>query len=598
MAGARGFARQTPAPPGDRFTLGRLLALLAPFAPQMTVAVLLGVATVGSGIGLLATSAYLIAAAALHPSIAALQLPIVGVRFFGIARGAFRYLERYVAHAVTFRVLAHLRVWFYRAVEPLAPARLMEYHSADLLNRAVADVDELEHFFLRVITPPAVAALVALALGVVLARFDARLAFTLIAFLLLTGGAVTLWTHTASRIPGTQLVRARSKLRVALVDTIVGMPDIVAAGQELRRLEHVRFAGRELENAQRATARIGAWQAAWTSLLAHLGMWTVLVVAIALVDAGRIDALFLAAIALAALASFEAVIPLPQAAQAMAGSVEAARRVFRVVDAPPAVVDPPAPRGAPRRCSLRVSDLRFRYAEDAPWALDGVSFALEPGQSLAVVGPSGAGKSTLVNLLLRLWDYDDGHILLDGADVRTYAADMVRRVFAVVSQRTHLFNASIRENLLLAKPDAGEAEMIGASVRAQIHAFIQSLPEGYRTRVGEGGIALSGGERQRMAIARALLRDAPVLLADEPTANLDPVTGRLVLETLHRVRGERAALFITHRLVGMEAMDEILVLDRGRVVERGSHDALLALGGLYRRMWDLQHRVFLTAPGE
>jgi thiol reductant ABC exporter CydC subunit len=581
--------------PPDRSALRRLLRLLVPFAPQMALAVLLGVATVGSGIALLATSAYLIAAAALHPSLAALQLPIVGVRFFGIARGVFRYLERYVSHSVTFLILARLRVWFYRAVEPLVPARLMEYRSADLLNRAVADVEELEHVFLRAIAPPAVAALVALAAGVVLAQIDPRLACALVAFLLLVGGGVTLWVGAASRRPGAQLVRMRSTLRISLADAMQGMPDIIAAGQEQRQLEQIRRAGRALGETQRRIARIGAWQSAWGTLLAHLGMWVVLILAVALVEAGRIDPLYLAAVVLAALASFEAVIPLPQAAQSFAGSLEAARRVFRIVDAPPPVIDPPAPQRPSRACALRVERLRFRYAEGEPWALDGVSFTLDAGRALAIVGPSGAGKSTLINLLLRFWDYADGHILLDGIELRACDADTVRRAFAVVAQGTHLFNASIRENLLLANPDAGEEEMICAADRAQLHPVIRALPEGYATRVGERGMALSGGERQRLAIARALLRDAPILLLDEPTANLDPITESRIMETLHCVRGERAALFITHRLVGMAAMDEILVLDRGRIVERGRHADLLAVDGLYRRMWDLQNRELLPA---
>ncbi|MDR5695504.1 MAG: thiol reductant ABC exporter subunit CydC [Armatimonadota bacterium] len=581
---------------GSGAILLRLLGLLNSFAPQMLLAILLSSVTVASGIGLLVTSAYLIAAAALHPPIAALLVPVTGVRFFGIARGVFRYLERYVSHAVTFQVLAHLRVWFYQAVEPLAPARLMKYHSADLLNRVAADIEELEHFFVRVIAPPAVAGVVALGAYAFLAWFDLRLAAALLLFFFLLGGGLTLWTYGASQRPAARLVEARSALRIRLVDAIVGMPDIIASGGEQRWLEQIRTAEQALANAQTAIARIGAWQGACSSLLVHLGAWIVLVLAIASVEAGRISGLFLAAIVLGVLTSFEAVIPLPHAAQALTSGIAAARRIFRIADASPAVVDSPAPVAVPSRpFLLRVSDLRFRYDRNSPWTLDGVSFDLAPGRSVAIVGPSGAGKSTLIHLLLRFWEYEEGSISLNGIELRRYAMDEVRRLFSVVPERPHLFNASIRENLLLANPTASEAELIHAAERAKIHAFIQSLPRGYETQVGERGMALSGGERQRLAIARALLRDAPMLLLDEPTANLDAVTERQILETLHEIRGARAMLLVTHRLVGMEAMDEILVLDRGRIVERGCHADLLARGGLYRKMWDLQHRALSLA---
>ncbi|MDR7547610.1 MAG: thiol reductant ABC exporter subunit CydC [Armatimonadota bacterium] len=578
-----------------------MLRLLGPFAPQMAVVVLLGAATVLSGIGLLAASAYLIALAALHPPVAALQLPVVGVRAFGITRGVFRYLERYVSHAVTFRILGRLRVWFYEQVEPLAPARLMAHRGADVLNRWVADIEELEHLFLRVIAPPAVAAVVTLAVALFLARLDGRLALILVVFLLLVGGGVTAWTYGASRSSGIRQVRARSALRVAVVDAVAGMPDIVAAGREVGWLERIRAAGRALAGAQDAAARTGAWQEAWTGLLAHLGMWAVLVLAVALVDAGRIPPLLLAAIVLAALTSFEAVAPLPQAGRALPAAMEAAQRVVGIVDVSPAVADPPAGAaaalsGSPGPVSLRVRELCFRYAPTGPWVLDGVSFSLETGQCLAVVGPSGAGKSTLGHLLLRFWDYERGSILLNGAELRSCSGEDVRRLLAVVPQRTHLFNATIRENLLLAKPEATDEEVMRAAEAAGIDAFIRSLPQGYETRVGEFGMALSGGERRRLALARALLRDAPLLLLDEPTAHLDPATEEQILQALRRIGRGRALLLITHRLVGMEAMDEILVLDRGRIVERGRHADLLARSGLYRRMWDLQHRLLLPAP--
>jgi ABC-type multidrug transport system fused ATPase/permease subunit len=257
----------------------------------------------------------------------------------------------------------------------------------------------------------------------------------------------------------------------------------------------------------------------------------------------------------------------------------------------------------PADFSLEVKDLRFRYPPsidsssvgeiDQPYALDSLSFSLPMGKRIAIVGPSGAGKSTLLGLLLRFWEYEQGQLLLGGHDLRQYAQDDLRRSIGVVSQRTDLFNASLRDNLRIARPNATPAEIERAVERAQLDRFIQSLPGGYDTWIGEQGLRLSGGERQRLAIARALLKDPPLLILDEATANLDALTERQVLAFIADAMQGRAILMITHRLVGLEAMDEILVLEAGKVVERGRHSELLKMDGLYRRMWDLQNQILL-----
>jgi ATP-binding cassette subfamily C protein CydCD len=576
----------------------RLLQQAAPFAPWMALAILLGFATVGSSIGLLTTSAYLIARAALHPSIADLQVAIVGVRFFGIARGLFRYLERYVSHHTTFRLLARLRAWFYEALEPLAPARLLQFRSGDLLARIVADVETLENVFLRVIAPPAVALLVALLAGFLLGRFDPRLAGVLLSFLLLAGVGLPLLTRALGGGAGRRLVQVRAELNSTLLDGIQGMADLLAFDQVGRHLERLRSLGGELGSLQGQMAHIGGLHGALAGLLMNLATLGVLAVAIPLVSSADLDGVYLPLLALAVIASFEAVLPLPQAFQYLENSLEAARRLFDIVDAEPAVSEPLAPAPAPSSYSLRVENLRFAYDPGEPPSLDGVSFELPHGGQTAVVGPSGAGKSTLLHLLLRFWDYESGRILLGGRDLRAYRQEDVHRLVAVVSQRTHLFNATVRDNLLLARPDATTAEMIHAARQADIHDFIQSLPQGYDTPVGEQGLRLSGGQRQRLAIARAILKDAPLLLLDEPTASLDAITERQVMGTLQTIMTGRTALVATHRLVGLEAADEILVLRAGRIVERGCHQELLQVGGLYHRMWQLQTQVLADQIGE
>ena len=402
-----------------RRVVWRLLKLVAPFKGWIALSVLLGFATVGSSIGLMATSAFIIAKAALHPAIAELQVAIVGVRFFGIARGVFRYLERLVSHNVTFRLLARLRVWFYQALEPLAPARLMQYRSGDLLSRIVADIETLEHFYVRVIAPPAVAVSVGVVMWGFMRSYDPRLAYTLLVFLFLVGVGVPALVQFLSHGVGPRLIASRSTLNVRLVDGIQGMADLIAYGQERRQWELVQAEGRQLAKVQERMTWIAGVQNALGSLLMNLGMVAVVVIAIPLVTTGRLNGVYLAVLALAALSSFEAVLPLPLAAQYLENSLEAARRLFEIVDAAPAVRDPRSPSPEPQDYGVVVENLRFRYpsadahSNSAP-ALDGLSFTLPPGKRLAIVGPSGAGKSTLINLLLRFWDYEEGRILLGG----------------------------------------------------------------------------------------------------------------------------------------------------------------------------------------
>ncbi len=580
----------------SRRPLLRLLRLAAPFRWWMLLAALLGVATIGSSIALMATAAWVISRAALHPPIGVLSVAVVGVRFFGIARGVFRYLERIVAHQTTFCLLARLRVWFFAHLEPLAPARLQEHRSGDLLARIVADIDTLENIYLRVIAPPAVAALVAAGMAVFMAAYDLRLALALVSLLIAAGALIPLALRGLARQPGRELVAARGALVAAVIDGVQGMADLAAFNAQERHLASVRQLSRALAHHQWRLAALGAVQTALLSLVTSLAALVVLVLAIPLVRGGQLDGVLLAVLVLAALASFEAVQPLPAALQHLDSSLAAARRLFELVDAPPAVRDPAQPLPMPTKFSgnsisdplLHVEGLRFRYAPGDPPALDGVSFALPAGAIVAVVGPSGAGKSTLVGLLLRFWDYDKGAIRLAGHDLRRYAQDDVRRLLSVVSQQTHLFSGTLLDNLRVARPDAAPDEAFAALRAAHLDRFVAALPDGLDTWIGEQGLRLSGGERQRLAIARAVLKDAPILLLDEPTANLDPVTERAVLETVFSALAGRTTLLITHRLAGLERASAILVLEKGRIAERGTHTELLQHGSAYRRLWARQ----------
>ena len=599
-------------------TFLRLLRLVSGFWLRMLLAALLGFATIASSIGLMMTSAFIIAKAALHPSIADLQVAIVGVRFFGISRGLFRYLERYVSHDLNFRLLARIRVWLYRHIEPLAPARLQAYRSGDLLTRLVADVDELENFFIRVLAPPLVAIGIIALTWALLSLFSPAAALAVVLLLILAGAAFPLLVQTLARRPGRQHIALRSQLNAHLVDSVQGMADLLAYGAEARYLAQADALNQETGRVQNRLGAITALNDAGVTLLMNLAVVATLALAIPAVTSGGLNGVHLAVIALGVMAAFEGVQPLPLALQHLSATLAAARRIFQVVDAPPAVTEPPHPlpcskqessrkadpersrRGAKAQREkgakkageapvLTVRELSFRYGPNEPLALQNIAFTLPPGGRMAIVGPSGAGKSTLVHLLMRFWDFDQGRIELDGRDIRDCAGDDVRTRFSVVSQTTHLFNATLRENLLLARPDASESDLWEALAQAQLADFVRDLPQGLDTWTGEMGAQLSGGERQRLAIARALLKDAPILLLDEPTANLDAVTERALWHDLSRLMARRSVLLITHRLVGMEQMDAILVLRAGRIVARGTHAELLSAGGLYARHWALQH---------
>lgn len=577
-------------------TFGRLLKLAWPVRNWMALSALIGTATVLCGIGLAATSAYLISAAALHPSEAALAIAIVGVRFFGIARGAFRYLERLVSHKAAFQLLADMRVWFYKALVPLVPARLLtlkngsqqELRSGDVLRRAVSDVDILQNFYIRVLAPPIVAALVALIMWVFLGAFGGLFGLVYLGLFLVASVVIPALSHLASRRLGQRIVTTRSDLQVQLVDSVQGIADLIAFGQEGQQAAHIQALTKKLNGMQMAMAYIGGTQNALTNFFMNGTAWVMLLLAIPFVHSGQLDGIFLALLVLSALASFEIVLPLPATFQQLGGNLKAASRLFEIVDASPAVAEPQQAAPLPDDTTLIVEQLNFRYEADEPYVLRDINLTLKPDEYVMLVGPSGSGKSTLTRLLLRFFEYNEGRITLGGRDLREYRPDDLYTLMSVVEQDTHLFNTTIRANLLLARPDASEEELVAASQQAQLHEFVQGLPNGYDTQVGEQGLLLSGGERQRVAIARAFLKDTPIVILDEPTVNLDAIAEQSVLQAIQSLRKGRATLMVTHRLTAMDTADEILVFQDGHIVERGTHQHLLQNEGSYWRMWQQQ----------
>lgn len=544
-----------------RDPLFRVFKLILPFWRGVLLAVALGVLTILSSISLMALSAWLISTASLRPSIAELSVAVVGVRFFGIARAVFRYLERVISHETTFRLLAEMRVAFYRIIEPLAPARLTSQRSGDLLSRAVSDIESLQNLLLRGIAPPLVALMTSALLTLFLGAFDPLIAFVALIFMLAAGIGLPLLSAWANETAGAQRVQARAELNAMLVDSVQGMAEIIVYGQQHTRANEIARLSAQAAQADRLNSRVDALQAALLILLTNGSAVLVLTVAIP-----RIDGVFLATIMLATMAVFEAFMPLTQAALQLGSTRSAAERLFEIADLPPVVIDPPTPARLPSHSMLSLAHVSFRYAPDQALILEDASLILQPGQWIAVLGASGSGKSTLANILLRFWEYESGSIRFGAHELRDYTQTDIRAAFGVMTQRTHLFNTTIRDNIHFARTDAARADVEQAARQAQIHDFIQSLPQGYDTVVGEDGVHLSGGERQRIALARVLLKNAPILILDEVTANLDVITERAVLDTILKAAEGKSLLMLTHRHVLLDRMDQVYVIQDKRLV--------------------------------
>jgi len=549
--------------------LGRVVGLLGGHRRWIVLGAALSVAAILSNVALMALSAYLISRAALVTNVAELALAITGVRVLAISRAAFRYLERYATHAATFRILTELRVWFYRSIEPLAPAGLVDRRSGDLLARIVADIETLQDLYVRVVVPPVAAVLAAAVVCLAVAAIDPGVALVLLVGLVAVGVGLPLLSQVRSRRPAAAFVASRAELNARLVDEVQGIADLTAFGADEVHRRETLAAGDALDVAAQRLASVRGADGGARTLLIGFTTVAILAVAIPLVAAGRIEGVLLAALPLAAIASFEAVQPLTLSLQLLGTGRSAAGRLFELIEAPPQVVDPEAAGPPPTTFDIDVRGLSFGYEAGGPLVLDDMSFSVPSGSTLAVVGPSGSGKSTLVNLLLRFWDFGIGDIRIGGCDIRRLSGDQVRALIGVVSQEVHLFDSSIRDNLALADPDVTDARIREVCEAVQLDLFVASLREGYRTMIGENGIRLSGGERQRLAIARAMIKDAPILVLDEATANLDVATEERLMEDIGPFMASRTTLLITHRPALARLADAVLVVEDGKAARHG-----------------------------
>jgi ABC-type transport system involved in cytochrome bd biosynthesis fused ATPase/permease subunit len=606
--------RQSEAPLRQTFAIAR------PAAGRLALATLLGAGSVAAAIGLIATSAWLISRSSQRPPESAVAVAIVGVQFFALCRGLCRYFERLAGHDAAFRVLSGLRVNVYEHLERLAPLGLPAFRSGELLSRLVQDVDSLQDLLLRVVPPFAIALIVGAGTVALVWWMLPAAALILLVALLLAGVLVPWLTGTLAAHSEALQAQARGELSASVVDLIEGAPELVAYGAAPEQLRRTLAADAELTRIARAGARTAGIGQGLTTLCSGLAMWGALLVGIGAVRTGRMDGVLLAGIALIPLVAFELVSGLPAATQTLQRVRRAAARVQELRDTPPPVREPehpqalparsphapvrrPAPATADRQSPNGQSDDNRGYTNPPPVlatheqlshtltarnlscsypganrpALEQIDLDLSPGRRVALVGPSGAGKSTLAAVLLRFLPYE-GSVTLDGVEIDTLEGDHVRRIVGLVSQDVHIFDSTLEENLRLAKRDASEHELHDALAQARLLDWVDSLPLRLATEVGERGARMSGGQRQRLALARALLADFPILILDEPGEHLDTATADALVADLLDATRARTTLLVTHRLVGLEQVDEILVIKRGKIVERGTHAQLTERG--------------------
>jgi ATP-binding cassette, subfamily C, bacterial CydC len=502
-------------------------------------------------------------------------LPAAAIRGLAVIRTGGRYLERLISHEATFHLLARLRVWFYEHLEPLAPARLQYYRGGDLLSRIRADIDSLDNAYLRVFAPSAAAVITVLLMTLFLARLSPHVAAADFVGLVVTSVLVPLIALRLGRAAGARAVLLRGTLRSDTADSIRGFGELLVYQALDSRIARFDRSSETLIATQRREARINGVSSAVTLLIAQLSLWVSVIIAVPLVGRRVITGPDFAMIGLFVLASFDAVSALPAAYHALGETLAAARRIFEIIDTSPAIHEPSCEAQPPARFDVRVSNLKMRYTVTEPWALDGVSFVIPEGGCLGVVGQTGAGKTSLLNVLLRFWEFQEGTIQIGGVSLRELHGETIRSLCAVVAQQTHLFNTSIRENLVLARPSAAEADLRAALRDADILDEIMAMPEGLDTVVGEVGAGLSGGQARRIAIARAFLKNAPLLILDEPTEGLDAVSERAVLDAIGHLMRDRTTLLITHRPQALRLADSVLVLDKGRIRTKRTNAALV-----------------------
>jgi ATP-binding cassette subfamily C protein CydC len=570
------------------------LKLFKPHSAWLAGGILLSLLTALASIALLTLSGWFISASAIA-GLAALDgnalafnfmLPAAQIRALAITRTLGRYGERLVTHEATFRVLAGIRSWFFQQLIPLVPGRLSAMRSGDLLSRMTADIDALDALYLRLLAPALVAILGVTAVTVFLAYYSPVISLTNGLMLIVASVGVPWLFNRLGRDGAEQIVVLAANFRIRQVDMMQGLADLIA-NQAYGRFSGFleQFSGLMI-NTQRKNNRLSAISSALTLMLSQITLLTALVLAALAFKDGLLSGSDVALVVFCVIAAFELVMPLPQAMQMLAKTQKAARRIRQVAEMPPTImldkgfgISPPLPPGEgrgegiqrpthsllalPDRYDLQLNEVSFRYPDQQDWVLKNINLTIPQDSKIAIIGPSGSGKTTLLHLLMRYYDPGQGSVFLAGQDVKHLDADELMTCFGVLSQRSQLFAASIKENLLIAKPNASATELDTAIKASGLEKFIGYLPEGLDTWVGESGVKVSGGEARRIALARLYLKNAPILILDEPTEGLDSETEHDVFKALADFARDKTVIMVTHREAGLGLVDVVYGMERG-----------------------------------
>lgn len=602
----------------------RLLKLFRPYRYWMALGVLLSTLAALAGIGLMGLSGWFLASMGLA-GVAGVSMnyfvPAAIIRGAAIVRTVGRYAERLINHDVTLRTLSKLRVWLFARLLPLAPARTGFLGHTELFSRLRADVDRLEHAYLAVLLPILVAAISLPIVTIVLACYVWPIALLSAFAVLLSAVVLPYYLSRRSRVASLAMIELEAKLRALTSDALLGAAELRIYGREASQAASIAALTAEHGRHRSQLDRLQAMGGSLVTVAAQLSTIASLILGAWALQHRQIAPPELAMLVLLTLAQFEVVASLPEAISQLGATMVSAARLFALIDAQPAVSDPITPKAAPTGTDVRFRNVYLRYddnvprhvehieqgsahsdsaavqddterrANTLPWALQGFDLDLPAGARLAIVGASGAGKSSVVNALLRFYPIQSGSIELAGEPIQNYTGDAVRDVISVVEQRTHIFNGSLLDNLLVVRPDADAAQIQAALQTAQLDSFVAGLPEGLNTWLGESGVLVSGGEARRIAIARALLADRPILILDEPTEGLDANTAQSLLSALAKLMEGRSVLLITHRLEGLTTLvDQKLTLRDGRI------DTIEAVGSMPLPRFAVQAAAAVAAP--
>ncbi|HDU4640348.1 cysteine/glutathione ABC transporter ATP-binding protein/permease CydC [Klebsiella aerogenes] len=549
----------------------------------LTLGVVLAIVTLLASIGLLTLSGWFLSASAVV-GVAGIysfnyMLPAAGVRGAAIIRTAGRYFERLVSHDATFRVLQHLRVATFSKLLPLSPAGLARFRQGELLNRIVADVDTLDHLYLRVISPLVGALVVILVVTIGLSVLDVTLALTLGGIMLATLLLLPPLFYRAGKPTGEQITQLRGQYRQQLTSWLQGQAELMLFNASDRYRKQMEKTEQRWQEAQRRQAELTALSQALMLLIGGIAVIAMLWMASEGVGGNSQPGALIALFVFCALAAFEALAPVTGAFQHLGQVIASARRITQITEQQPEVTFSQQAPQSFSQVALTLNEVTFSYPQQSAPALKDISLQVAAGEHIAILGRTGCGKSTLLQLLTRAWDPANGQIQLNGQPLSELSETTLRQAMSVVPQRVHLFSATLRDNLLLAAPQASDARLADILERVGLEKLLED--SGLNSWLGEGGRQLSGGELRRLAIARALLHDAPLMLLDEPTEGLDATTESQILDLLSEVMSDKTVLMVTHRLRGLARFNQIIVMDNGQIIEQGSHAELLAKQGRY-----------------